>query len=287
MANDQGTFLAYRNWVEEEGVTFTTDETAVTDRTVENLATTKADNFWRFNVGTASSDSESGESYECYDASGSVVIDFGELRDVDVMTVQFPRGVYPGVSESNPVFAATDKIEWRLLDDLDQEIYASGLVDSGVEIGYMVAYHETPVTITARKMEVYFLATSRADDGFCDVGTVGAWPKVEPNVGFAYPAGFGWRTNTENNRTPAGKLYTARFDPLRRWSLSFDALSNAESLLFDEFVRFGGGARQVFVKRGDLPEGKNAMHAIQLRGRDIDSITATLRQASFTFEEFI
>ena len=287
MANDQGTFLAYRNWVEDEGVKFTTDETAVSDRTVGNLATTKSDAFWRFNVGVALSDSESGESQECYDASASVVVDFGQLRNVDVMSVQFPRGVYPGVSETNPVFASTDKIEWRLLDDLDQELYSSGLIPSGIEVGYMVAFHELPVTVAARKMEVFFLATSRSDDGFCDVGTVGAWPKVEPNVGFTYPAGYGWRTNTENNRTPAGKLYTARFDPIRRWSLAFDALSNDESMILDELVRYAGGARQVFVKRGDLPDGKNAMHAIPLRSRDIDSITATLRQAAFTFEEFI
>ena len=174
------------------------------------------------------------------------------------------------------------------MDSVDVELWDSGTVSSGVVAGYMTHYIKPASIITGvRKIEATYDAASRVSAGFCDVGNLGAWGILEPSVGFSYPAGFGWRANTENQRTSAGRLYAARFDPLRRWSLTFDFLTNAESLLVDEMLRYSGGARQVFIRRGDLPAGMDAMLAIVAAGRDMESRTAERRQQALTFEEFI
>jgi hypothetical protein len=116
---------------------------------------------------------------------------------------------------------------------------------------------------------------------------LGAWSIIEPDVGFSYPGGFGWRHNTDNQRSATGRLYSARFDPLRRWSLTFDALTNDESITIDEMLRYSGGARQVFVRRGDLPTGKDALLGLVSAGRDMEARNVTHRQQALTFEEFI
>lgn len=286
MANECGTFLAYRNWVEEPGVLSSAGATVVPGsvltttadiqgtRLVTNLATRESDDSWRFLVATAAT-------------SATVSVDFGQDREVQCVTSQFPRHRYTDVSEDIPIFAATDTIQYQLFDSLGAVLYDSTVVVSGVDPGYMVHYIRLDAALTnVRRMDVTFDAISRETLGFCDVGQVGAWPIIEPNVNFSYPAGYGWKTNTNTQTTSAGRLYTARFDPMRRWSLDFDYLSNDESMVIDEMTRYSGGARQVFVVRGDLPTSKDAMHAL-VEARDIRSRTPTLRQAPLSFNEFI
>ena len=159
---------------------------------------------------------------------------------------------------------------------------------SGVVAGYMTHYWkpDTPVA-GVRKIEATYDAASRVSAAFCDVGMLGAWSIVEPSVGFSYPGGHGWRPNTENARTVTGRLYTARFEPLRKWSLTFDYLTNAEAAIIDEMIRYSGGARQVFVRRGDLPAGRDAMLAAMNAPRDMEWRTADRSQQALTFEEFI
>ena len=152
----------------------------------------------------------------------------------------------------------------------------------------MTHYIKPTSAITGvRKVEATYTATSRETAGFCDVGMLGAWSIIEPDVGFSYPGGFGWRHNTDNQRSATGRLYSARFDPLRRWSLTFDALTNDESITIDEMLRYSGGARQVFVRRGDLPTGKDALLGLVSAGRDMEARNVTHRQQALTFEEFI
>ena len=267
--------MAFCNWVE---VAQTTDiVTAAVEqgaRVVGNLKTRESDDFWRFAVGLGQT-------------SATVVVDFGADREVGVITTQMPRGVYPGVSETNPALGATDTIRYRLLDDDDTELWDSGAQASGVVPGYMLHYAEVDPPVTARKLEATYDAPSRTAAGFCDIASLGAWPVIAPYVGFSYPGGFGWMLNNENGRTPVGKLYTARFEPMRKWSLSFDGLTNAESLIISEMLRYAGGARQVLVKRGDLPIGRDAMLAVVTADRDIESRNHEIRQVALTFEEFI
>lgn len=275
MANDQGTFLAYRNFVEEVSNNgFTTDAVEMGSRVVTNLKTRESDDFWRFAV-------EDGETV------GEVEIDFGSNVEIGAITTQFPRGTYPGVSESNPAFGPTDEIRYRLLDASDVVVWDSTSEASGVVPGYMMHFVEVDPPVTARKLIATYDAESRVASGFCDVGTLGAWSTFAPYIGFSYPAGYGWMLNNEKGRTPAGRLYSARFEPMRKWSLQFDGLTNAESMIVDEMIRYSGGARQVFVCRGDLPAGKNAMLAVVEAQRDIESRNATHRQQALTFEEFI
>lgn len=275
MANDQGTFLAYRNYVELASTVLDTVAAVQGDRTAANLKTRESDDFWRFAVAALST-------------SATVTATFAEDQTIGLVTTQFPRGEYPGVSETSPNFSATDTVQYRLLDASDVELADSGAVASAVEVGYMTHYWRPNSAVAGvRKIEATYDAVSRVTAGFCDVGMLGAWPVIEPNVGFSYPGGFGWQLNNETSRTTTGRFYGARFEPLRRWSLIFDFLSNSESMTLDEMIRYSGGARQVFVRRGDLPAGKDAMLAIATPLRDMESRTASLRQQSLTFDEFI
>lgn len=275
MANIQGTYLAFRNWVEESGVTFTTDAEEVGTRVASNVATTQSDDFWR--VGGLSVGSD----------SAYLIIDFTVDRSVGAVSVQFPRGVYPGVSETEPAYGPSDTLRFRLLDAADSTLWDSGVNASGVVAGYMIVTARPNAAVTARKLRIDFAAPSRADATFFDVSNVGAWSILDPAIGFAYPAGFGWTANTQNIKTPAGRVYTQRFEPFRRWSLAFDTLSNSDSLEFDELVRYTGGARQSLVRRGDLPVGKDAMLCLIASLREIESLTPSVRQFTATFEEFI
>lgn len=275
MANALGSFLAYRNYIEESDTTLETVALEQGDRLVANLKTRESDDAWRFAVSEGST-------------SATVTATFAADQTIGVASTQFPRGVYPGVSESAPNISSTDTIRYRFLDDSDAELWDSTAAASGVVPGYMIHFAKPDSPIEGvRKVEATYDAASRESAGFCDVATLGAWPIIEPDVGFVYPAGFGWQHNRESQRTPAGRRYTARFDPTRRWNLSFDFLSNDESMIIDEMLRYSGGARQVFVHRGDLPAGKNAMHALVTAGRDMESRTGELRQQALNFEEFI
>ena len=275
MANDQGTFLAYLNYVEDENTTLTTAAEEQGDRVVDNLKTRESDDFWRFAVSGGAT-------------SATVTATFSSDQTIGLVTTQFPRGTYTGVSEASPNFASTDTIQYRLLDSGDSELADSTAAASGVVAGYMTHYWKPDSAVSGvRKIEATYDAASRVSAAFCDVGMLGGWSSIEPDVGFSYPAGFGWRHNTENQRSATGRLYTARFEPLRKWSLMFDWLSNSESMVVDEMLRYSGGARQVFVRRGDLPSGKDAMHAVLSAVRDAESRTPAVRQQALTFEEFI
>jgi len=265
--------LAYKNWVEYSGSTLTTSETEQGERVVSNLKTRESDDVWRVDVTS--------------DTAASVEVDFGEDRAVDVVTHQFPRGDYPGVSEEDPAYNSADTIQYLLKDAADVTLWDSGASASGLVTGYMTHWKRPSSTITARKLVVNYVATNRVTAGFFDVGNIGAWPIIEPSVGIAYPAGFGWDANNGIKETTAGKRYTARFDPLRRWSFIFDALSNDESMELDEMIRYSGGARQIFARRGDLPSGKDAMHCLVQSAREIESATPEIRGLSMALKEFI
>lgn len=275
MANDQGTFLAYKNWAEHLGAVITTDEDEQGDRIASNLATRESDDVWRFETLT--------------DTSATVEIDFGQDRDVDLCTLQFPRGTYPGVNEDNPAFSPSDTIRYYLTDEADNILWDGLTEPSEIISGYMTHWKRTDVTYSARKLKIDLNAMSRStpDFEFCDVGMAGAWPVFDPRVGFAYPAGFDWIANTGSNKTTAGRLYTARFEPLRRWSFVFDTVGNDESMEFSEMIRYSGGARQIFARRGDLPAGKDAMHCLIENSREIQSVTPEIRGLTMALKEFI
>lgn len=275
MANDQGTFLAYRNYIEDASTTLATAASEQGDRIVDNLKTREADDAWRFAVSGGST-------------SATVTATFSADRTIGLVTTQFPRGTYPGVSEDAPNFISTDTIRYRLLDASDVVLADSTATASGVAVGYMTHYWKPNAAVPlVRKVEATYDAASRVSATFCDVGMLGAWPIIEPNVGFSYPGGYGWLLNNETARTTTGRLYAARFEPLRRWALTFDFLSNSEAAVIDEMIRYSAGARQVFVRRGDLDAGKDAMLAVVTPVRDMESRTATLRQQALTFDEFI
>ena len=275
MANDQGTFLAYRNYVEEADTTITTAADVEGDRVAANLKTRESDDFWRFAVSAGN-------------LTQSVTAEFASDQTIGVVTSQFPRSEYTGVSEASPAFAASDQIRYRLLDSADVELWDSGTVAAGVVVGYMTHYIKPSSAVAGvRKIEATYTATSRETAGFCDVGMLGAWSIIEPAVGFSYPGGYGWRPNTDNQRSATGRPYSARFDPLRQWQLTFDVLTNDESMTVDEMLRYSGGARQVFVRRGDLPVGKDGLLALVSAPRSMESRTATHRQQALTFDEFI
>lgn len=263
------------NHIEDDATTIATEAVAQGARVASNLKTRESDDFWRFAVTGGAT-------------SATVTATLAADQTVAVVTTQFPRGEYTGVSESSPVFAPGDTVRYRLLDAGDVVLADSTTAASGVQVGYMTHYWKPDAAVSGvRKIEATYDAASRVSAGFCDVGMLGAWPILEPSVGFSYPAGYGWLTNTESSRTSTGRLYTARFEPLRRWSLTFDFLSNAEAALFDEMTRYLGGSRQMFIRRGDLPSGKDSMLAIATASRDIESRTPTIRQQTLTFEEFI
>lgn len=275
MANQLGTFLAYLNYIEASTTTLATATAIEGDRVVDNLKTRESDDAWRFGVAAMAT-------------TATVTATFAADQTIGVVTTQFPRGEYPGVSESSPNFISTDTIQYRLLDASDVELADSGAVASGVVAGYMTHYWKPSSPVAGvRKVEATYDAASRVSATFCDVGNLGAWGIIEPSVGFSYPGGYGWLLNNESARTTTGRLYAARFEPLRRWQLAFDFLTNSEAMIIDEMIRYSAGARQVFVRRGDLPTGQDAMLAVITPVRDMESRTASLRQQSLTFDEFI
>ena len=281
MANSEGHFIAWKNVIEADDVTFETAVEDQGDRVALNLKTTESDDAWRFPVATGAT-------------SATVTAVLTADKTIELLTTQFPRFEYPGVSEDMPNIATTDTIRYRLLDSADVELHDSTvLTASDVLPGYMFHYYRPSSPVSGvRKIELTVDAVSREtlDDAFkfCDVGYLGAWEQLlEPDVGYAYPAGFGWPPRNENARTATGRLYSARFEPYRKWSLALDFLSNAESLNVDEMIRYTGGGRQMMVRRGDLPAGKDGMLAIVTTPRDMESRTGTIRQQSFTFNEFI
>jgi len=270
LANDQGTYLSYLNWVEDAGASFDTSVDVLGDRDFDNVATTLSDDFWRIGA-----------------TSGAGTIDFGQDRSVQVVSIQFPRFEYTNVSEDNPNFASSDTIQVELLDVGDSVLYDSTALASGVEVGYMIYTLKLNSPVTARKLRVTFSAPSRTTQGFFDVGNIWAGPIIEPNVGFIYPASYGWMPQRDSSTTPAGRLYTSRFEPLRRWNVTFDALGNTEAMTLDEVVRYSALSRQLLFRRGDLPSGKDSMLCVISNARDIDSITAEIRRLSLRLEEFI
>lgn len=272
MANDQGTFIGYRNAVEGANIVANTPLVAGLGPT--NVATTRSDEVWRI-------DTVANEA-----TTAQIDIDFGSDQSIGALSMQFPRGTYPGVSESAPAFGASDTIRFRLLDSGNSTVYDSTANASGVVAGYMTVLDKLSSPVTARTLRINLDGASRSAAGFYDVSSVGAWRLIEPNVGAAYPAEFAWIPKNDNVATPAGRVYTARFEPLRQWSLAFDALTNDVSLEIDELVRYAAGSRQVLVARGDLPAGKNTMHAL-MTGRAIQSVTAERRSFAATFNEFI
>lgn len=275
MANQLGTFLAYLNYIEPATTTLATAATEQGDRVVDNLKTREADDFWRFAVSGGST-------------SATVTATLASVQTIGVVTTQFPRGEYPGVSEAAPNFISTDTIRYRLLDASNVVLADTTAVASGVAAGYMTHYWKPGSPVAGvKKIEATYDAASRVSAGFCDVGNFGAWSIIEPSVGFSYPGGYGWLANNEVSRTTTGRLYAARFEPLRRWQLAFDFLTNSEAMTIDEMIRYSAGARQVFVRRGDLPAGKDAMLAVVNAVRDMESRTAELRIQSMTFDEFI
>ncbi|MEM6413202.1 MAG: hypothetical protein AAF720_00910 [Pseudomonadota bacterium] len=274
MANIQGTFLAWQNWVDLADTTFHASQERTDNRVVANLSNAQSDDVWRVDIASGAT-------------SATATITLSQPRSVQLVTLQFPRFEYPGVSEVNPNFAKTDTIRIRLLDANENVVFDSTAQSANVEPGYMVYYVKLNAAVDTSKCELTLDAPSRVTQGFLDVGNLGLWPIWEPQRGFAYPASYGWVLNTENAKTPAGRLFTNRFDPFREWSLTFDTLTNQEAGQVEELIRYSGGARQVFVRRGDLEPSKDAMLCVVTRLRPIDSRTATLRQFSGTFEEFI
>lgn len=274
MANSMGAFIGTRNYADQSGVVYATEAGSVGERLVSNLASTRSDDVWRFLVGAL------GTTGEC-------TVTLPADATIALVSVQFPRGTYPGVSEASPAFGPTDLLRVRLRGADDAVLWDSGAVQ-GVQPGYGVWWARPPAPVAGVRSALFsFVAASRATAGFCDVASVGLWDLFEPRVGASYPAGFGWLPNIESERTPAGRLYTSRYEPMRRWSLDLEWLSNAESLTLDELNRRSGGALPVFVRRGDLPAGKDAMHALLTVNRLTESITPELRSVSATFDEFI
>lgn len=277
MANDQGTYLGYLNYIEASTTTLATAAEVQGDLIVDNLKTRESDDFWRFEVGPGST-------------SATVTATLAADQTIGCVTTQFPRGTYTGVSEDAPAFGPSDTIRYRLLDAGGSLVTGgdSTAVASGVVVGYMIHVWKPASPIAGvRKIEATYNAASRESSTFCDVGMLGAWSIIEPSVGFSYPGGFGWRHNIELARTTTGRPYGARFEPLRRWSMTFDFLTNAERMTIDEMIRYSGGARQVFVRRGDLPTGQDAMLALLSATRDMEARTADRWQQSLTFDEFI
>ena len=207
MANDQGTYLACINHVEASGTTFATTTEDVGDRVLSNVATTQSDDFWRV------------DGLEALATEFVAEITLSEDKTIEAISVQFPRDQYPGVSEDAPNFIGTDRIRITIVNEALATVYSSDWLDSDVAVGYMIFTHKLAAAVSGQKVTIEFDATSRATAGFCDVAHIGIWEIIEPNIGFAYPGNFGWRLNTQNQRTPAGRLYTSRFDPLRRWTL--------------------------------------------------------------------
>ena len=58
----------------------------------------------------------------------------------------------------------------------------------------MIFTHKLAAAVSGQKVTIEFDATSRATAGFCDVAHIGIWEIIEPNIGFAYPGNFGWRS---------------------------------------------------------------------------------------------
>ena len=77
MANDQGTFLAYRNYVEESATTLATVAQVQGDRIVDNLKTRESDDFWRFVVAGGAT-------------TATVTATFAADQSIGAITTQFP-----------------------------------------------------------------------------------------------------------------------------------------------------------------------------------------------------
>jgi hypothetical protein len=281
MSNTQGFFLGTRNWVEEEGVTFTPETATIGDNSAGNVAYTNSDDVWRIN------------GIEVADTSEQLVIDLAQDRQIDILSIFWPRSDYPGVNENNPNIATTDTLRVELLDAADVVLWDSTVYNpTDVDPNYMVHFLDiseltSVANRTARKVRITFDLPSRTTETFSDVEYIGLWTKFSPQVGLAYPAGYGWVLPTEIQEAPSGRRYTSGFEPFRRWSMVFDQISTDDGLTFDEMVRRNGRTFPIFVKRGDLPAGKNAMIAVIDSPGENEFVTPEELERTITVLEFI
>lgn len=231
--------FSYINHCDRSGVTFTPGS-EVASMPASNLAEPQVHKIWR-----------------TQNANETITIDFGADRNVDIVALVFQRRTGLAALDLAPDFAAGDTVRHQLYDSGNGLLYDSGVIASNVNpsVGYHVlnvlADNGSAVT-GVRKWTITFVGTSRAGDGYFDVGRAWAGELYQPSANYTFNPTFTWEDPSDKSRAArSSATYVDRSEPYRMWSVNFNSLKEIDEAEFEEMERMVGVASQFLFCRKD------------------------------------
>lgn len=267
--------FSWLNWVDAALASIEADAEAG-DLVAENLRERQGYKVWR-TEGLSEGDTDAG-----FD------VDFGTAREIGVLALVFPRSNDPNLYDQADEFAATDTVRHRLsaLSAGGDDVYDSGVVQSGVLAGY--GYHAVTFdeAVTARYWRVDLDAISRASLGYVDMVRIWAGPTFVPGVGFSFGDNTGWSSDSAVTRASRGVAeFADSIEPVRTWSFQLDGLTGAEFEDMLEFERRVAASGQFLVGRTDIAAGKRWMLARQQQSLGMASLAYARNTKGFRLVE--
>lgn len=223
------------DWTRELGVSVTASS-EVAAMPASNLIDTRLGRRWRILA-----------------TSGSVTIDLGATRSIEVLVAAQPWDAEDS-SRDYTMLAASDLVRWELGSTSGaHDVYDSGWVACGIAPGYGLSALVLAQAYAARYVKFSFDATSYGTTGqtFADWGKIFISPALRRTYGSLPNYSDQWID--ESAVEPAARSGVEFVDELQRYrrlSFSFDFLTEAEGRgTFKELLRTVGRRRQVFFTR--------------------------------------
>jgi hypothetical protein len=275
MADVSNCWFSWVNWLLGEATEITADAEAG-DLVIDNIIERQGYKLWRTDGLSEGS------------TAAGFTVDFGQARTLQALALYFPRQDDPEAFDEPAAFASTDTVRHRLsaLTEGGDEVYDSGVVQSGVngDYGYHVILLNAPVS--ARYWRVDLNAISRAALGYVDVACAWAGPAFIPRIGFSWGDTYGWDSNATISEATRGLAdFTDSVPGKRYWSFSLDGLSDAEKLELIDFERRMTKAGRFLVVRNDVPAGMGEMFARQQSSLGLSSLAMARNSKSFRLVE--
>lgn len=223
--------LGYRDWTRSLGVGVT-GSAEVAGMPASNLPDPQVGRRWRIAA-----------------TAGSVTVDLGQARAMDVLVA-----VQPWDSDDETrgyqMLASTDTVQHQLGTTAGgSDVYDSGVIACGIQQGYGLHAHFPPATQTARYWTFNF--TSSAPQAFTDWGKLFCGPLILPSLNPIFGYADEWRDASAVGVAPrSGVEYVDQMQRQRAVSLAFDYLTESEGRdTFKELARVAALRGQVFFAR--------------------------------------
>lgn len=270
-------YLSWLNWLDAASATITADAEAG-DFIAENLRRRQGFKVWR----TTDLEADATEA--------GFTVDFGQVREIGVVALMFPRTNDSKLYDEPADFASTDTVRHRFsaLTPGAGELLDTGAIASGVRDGYGYHVYRLATPVSARFWRVDLDAISRAAIGYVDVGRAWAGPVFEPAVGFDFGDNYGWGADAPVSRASRGIAeFPDSIEPVRVWTLTLGGLSPAEAEDLIDFERRMNSVGQFLVVRSDVPAGMGEMFARQQQSLGLASLAHARGTKAFRLVESI